>query len=152
VEGTTLRRALNHDALQVAKVYFRARRAALPLIPPYTHTDDEVREWISSIVIALQDTWVAETENRDIVAMMSLENGWIDQLYVDPEWSGQGIGSALVQLAQERYPCGLELWTFESNIGARRFYERHGFREAERTDGRENEEHAPALRYLWSAL
>lgn len=151
MEDTTLRRALNNDAVNVAKVYIRTRRAAIPLIPQYTHTDDEVREWISSIVIPLQDTWIAETENRNIVAMMSLENGWIDQLYVDPEWSGQGIGSSLIQLAKKRYPKRLALWTFESNIGARRFYERHGFYEAERTDGRENEEHAPALRYLWTA-
>lgn len=83
--------------------------------------------------------------------MMSLENGWIDQLYVDPEWSGQGIGSSLIRLAKERYPNELAVWTFESNIGARRFYERHGFHEAERTDGRDNEENTPALRYLWTA-
>jgi hypothetical protein len=30
-----------------------------------------------------------------------------------------------------------------------RFYERHGFVEAERTDGRRNEERAPDIRYVW---
>jgi GNAT superfamily N-acetyltransferase len=148
----TLRKALNDDALKVAEVYIRTRRAAIPFIPPYVHTDDDVRDWISSIVIPIQDTWVAETEDREIVAMMSLENGWIDQLYVAPEWNGQGIGSSMIQLAKERYPNGLQLWTFESNIGARRFYERHGFLEAERTGGRDNEEHAPDIRYLWTPL
>lgn len=146
-----LRKALNDDAQKVAEVYIRTRRASIPFIPPYVHTDDEVREWISSIVIPMQDTWVAETEEREIVAMMSLENGWIDQLYVDPAWNGQGIGSSMIQLAKERYPNGIQLWTFESNIDARRFYEHHDFLEVERTNGSDNEEHAPDIRYLWSA-
>lgn len=146
-----LRKAINDNALNVAEVYIRARRAAIPFIPPCVHTDNDVREWISSIVIPVQDTWVAETEAREIAAMMSVENGWISQLYVDPEWNGLGIGSAMIQLAKDRNPNGLQLWTFESNIGARRFYERHGFIEVERTDGSSNEEHAPDIRYVWTA-
>ena len=146
----TLRKALANDAQKVAEVYIRARRAAVPSIPAHVHTDDEVREWITSLVIPVQDTWVAETEEREIVAMMSLDNGWIDQLYVDPVWNGQGIGSSMIQLAKERYPNGLQLWTFESNVGARRFYERHGFIEVERTDGQDNEEHSPDICYRWN--
>lgn len=148
----TLRKALKDDAQHVAEVYIRARRAAIPFIPPYVHADDEVREWVSSIVIPSQDTWVAVTEDDEIVAMMSLENGWIDQLYVDPAWNRQSIGSSMIQLAKDRYPNGLQLWTFESNMGARRFYERHGFLEVERTDGSDNQEHAPDIRYRWTAL
>jgi len=41
------------------------------------------------------------------------------------------------------------LWTFVSNVRAQRFYERHGFTVAERTDGSGNEEKAPDLRYVW---
>jgi hypothetical protein len=39
--------------------------------------------------------------------------------------------------------------TFESNAGVRRFYERLGFVEQRRTDGRGNEEGAPDVLYLW---
>ena len=46
-------------------------------------------------------------------------------------------------------PDGLELWTFQVNVGARRFYERHGFRAVELTDGSANEEHEPDVRYVW---
>lgn len=151
MSALTLRKALNDDAQKVAEVYIRTRRAATPYIPQYVHTDDEVREWISSMVIPMQDTWVAETEDRKIVAMMALDNGWVDQLYVKPEWNGLGIGSSMIEVGKDRYPNGLQLWTFESNIGARRFYERHGFVEVERTDGRTNEEQAPDIRYLWTA-
>jgi len=33
--------------------------------------------------------------------------------------------------------------------GARRFYERHGFRAIHLTDGRDNEEKMPDVRYRW---
>jgi len=54
-----------------------------------------------------------------------------------------------VRHAQARRPAGLELWTFQVNDGARRFYERHGFRAVEVTDGAGNEERQPDVRYAW---
>jgi hypothetical protein len=44
----------------------------------------------------------------------------------------------------------LELWTFQRNANARRFYETHGFRCARLTDGRDNEEHEPDALYEWT--
>jgi ribosomal protein S18 acetylase RimI-like enzyme len=46
-------------------------------------------------------------------------------------------------------PDGLQLWVFQKNVGARRFYERHGFRLVELTDGAGNEENEPDARYEW---
>lgn len=145
-----MRRAVGSDAVPVTELWIRARHAAMPVIPAYVHRDEEVGGWIASNVILLQETWVAETE-QGLIGMISLGECWIEQLYVDPEWTGRGIGSMFIRLAQERYPQGLQLWCFESNLGARRFYERHGFVEAERTDGRRNEEGSPDIRYQWSA-
>jgi len=54
-----------------------------------------------------------------------------------------------VQLAKERLAGGIELWTFQVNEAAARFYERHGFVAAERTDGAGNEERSPDIRYTW---
>jgi GNAT superfamily N-acetyltransferase len=81
---------------------------------------------------------------------MVLDDGWIDQLYVDPMRTGNGLGSALIDFAKERSPEALDLWTFRSNHGARRFYERHGFIVVGSTED-DNEERAPALHYRWSA-
>jgi len=53
-------------------------------------------------------------------------------------------------LAKRERPGGLRLWTFESNTGAQRFYERHGFVATDRTDGRNNEEGAPDILYVWN--
>ena len=62
-----------------------------------------------------------------VVAMMVLDEAGIGHLYVDPPWHSRGIGSRLVELAKERRPGGLELYTFQVNKRARRFYEWHGF-------------------------
>ena len=55
----------------------------------------------------------------------------------------------LVNLAKELHPEHLDLWTFQSNTAARRFYERHGFVAIDATDG-QNEENAPDVHYRWS--
>lgn len=62
--------------------------------------------------------------------------------------TGAGIGEVLLAQAKRLRPRGLQLWTFQSNTGARRFYERHGFVAVEQTDG-DNEEGAPDVRYEW---
>jgi GNAT superfamily N-acetyltransferase len=77
------------------------------------------------------------------------DGGWLDQLYLDPSWMGRGLGDRFVDLARRRCPAGVQLWTFQSNGPARRFWERHGFVAEESTDGRGNQEHAPDVRYRW---
>ena len=52
-------------------------------------------------------------------------------------------------LAKERSPGGLGLWTFQVNKPAHRFYERHGFAVVRYTDGSDNEEREPDVRYEW---
>jgi putative acetyltransferase len=81
--------------------------------------------------------------------MLSLRPGWVDQLYVAPGHQGRGIGRRLLDLAKERSEGGLELWTFQVNDRARRFYERNGFAAVELTDGSGNEEREPDVRYRW---
>lgn len=50
----------------------------------------------------------------------------IVELYVDPFFENQGIGSELIQFAVEQLDCRF-LWVLEKNIRAIRFYQRHGF-------------------------
>jgi hypothetical protein len=60
-----------------------------------------------------------------------------------------GIGDRLIELVRQRQPSGLQLWTFQVNAAARRFYERHGFVAVEWTEGAANEEGEPDVRYVW---
>ncbi|MGQ0743620.1 MAG: GNAT family N-acetyltransferase [Acidimicrobiales bacterium] len=133
----------------MVEIWLRSRHDSVPAIPPPIHDDDHVRQFFAATVMPHREPWVVE-DGGAIVAMMVLEPGWIDQLYVDPEHTGRGLGSLLVDLAKSVQPGGLDLWTFQSNASARRFYERHGFVEVMRTDG-DNEEGAPDVRYHWPA-
>ncbi len=103
--------------------------------------------WFRDVVLE-HEVWLAEA-GSDLLAVMVLEGDILGQLYVHPQRQSRGVGSALVRLAQSLRPAGLQLWTFESNLGAQRFYERHGFVAVERTDGSGNDEQAPDVRYAW---
>ena len=52
--------------------------------------------------------------------------------------------------AKERRPSGFRLWVFQRNVGAREFYEQHGFPLVELTDGSGNEEREPDALYEWA--
>ena len=83
-----------------------------------------------------------------IIGLLVLHDSWVDHLYLEPGWTGQGHGTRLLDLAKQERPDGLDLWAFQSNTGARRFYERHGFVAVAMTEG-DNEEGAPDVRYRW---
>jgi ribosomal protein S18 acetylase RimI-like enzyme len=147
-----IRRATPSDAAAAAQLYLRARRAASAAgtIPPLVHDDDDVMRWLTDVVIPTHECWLAASrESGAAVGMMVLAGDWIDQLYVDPDLTRSGIGAELVAVAKRERPGGLRLWTFVSNVGAQRFYVRHGFHEVERTDGSRNEERAPDIQYVW---
>lgn len=144
-----VRRAQPSDSSPIADVWLRSRKASVPAIPPPVHTDEQVRAWFHELVRSHRETWVAHVDEV-IIGLLVLDDDWVDQLYVDPSWTGKGVGSRLLALARTRRPERLRLWTFQANTAARRFYERHGFVEAEKTDG-DNEEGAPDVLYEWSA-
>lgn len=84
-----------------------------------------------------------------IVGFMVTSPGLIEQLYIDPAWQHRGIGTGLLDQAKARQPDDLQLWAFQQNTGARAFYEAHGFTAVEWTDGADNEERTPDVRYRW---
>ena len=143
-----LRRATLSDLPQISSFYFNARSQAIDSIPPIAGTELSVFEWLERRLLSEDESWLAILEN-EIVGLLMLEPNWIDQLYVRPDRTSQGIGKQLLDLSKERMPSGLQLWTFQSNHRAQKFYERHGFIEVERTDGRNNQEQAPDIRYRW---
>jgi len=120
----------------------------LPPIP------DEHVPFVAGIIARHDDVWLAEDEGR-IVGFLSIAHSQrdggdvLERLYVEPDVQGQGIGTALLEQAKALRPGGLVLWVFQKNRGARRFYERHGFRLVKLTDGAENLEREPDALYQW---
>ena len=145
-----IRPARAADDAAIADVQLRSFHAAMPSIT-LAHTDDEVRDWIATIVLPDPglETWVAEDAGGSVVGMMVLSADMIEQLYLLPEAQGAGLGDRFIALAKTRRPDGLSLYAFQVNARARHFYEKHGFEAVWFGDGSGNEEHEPDLRYEW---
>ena len=141
-----IRPAGREDADPIARL-FLASKATLTFLPN-VHTDDETFYFIANIVMRDQEVQVAET-NGEISGFLAIHEGMVEHLYVRPDLRRRGIGSALLQRAKERMPLGFRLWVFLENVPARRFYERHGLRLVEETDGSRNEERTPDALYEW---
>lgn len=125
-------------------------RAAGALIPGYDtslHSAEEYRVFYRDELMVKDELW-GVFERQKLQGFIALLPGWIDHLYVDPALHRSGIGSALVDLAQ-RKQSHLRLYTFQANINARAFYEKHGFAIEELTDGERNEEKMPDITYRW---
>ena len=123
-------------------------RRAGALIPGYDtslHSEAEFTAFYRDKVMVDGPVWGA-FEGDLFRGHLALLPGWIDHLYVDPEVHGQGIGGALVRLAQGQQD-ELRLYTFQSNVRARALYERHGFVVEELTDGQRNAEKMPDVTY-----
>ncbi len=142
-----VRRAGVSESDAVAALVRLSRETALPYLPDL-HTPEEGRAFFRDRVFAVCEVWVAE-RGSELVGMCAFREGWIDQLYVHPAHLRTGIGAALLRKAMDANEA-LQLWTFQRNTGAIRFYEAHGFVRAEETDGAGNEEHEPDARYHWS--
>jgi GNAT superfamily N-acetyltransferase len=144
---TIVRRATPADAEEAAAV-FTASFASMTFVPKL-HTADEDRAFVRNL-IDTKETWVAEREGH-ITGLACIDGGWLEQLYVDPTRHNSGTGSKLFNRLTEQHPIGFQLWTFQANAGARRFYERHGCALVRLTDGADNEEKTPDALYVWPA-
>ncbi|MCI5060055.1 MAG: GNAT family N-acetyltransferase [Alphaproteobacteria bacterium] len=62
---------------------------------------------------------------------------WLKEVFILPEYQGQGLGSHIVQDTIDKARSlgkDLHLRTLKANLGAKKLYERHGFKVAEATD------------------
>lgn len=144
----TLRPAQHDDAADIADIHISSRREALPYLPEL-HTYEETLQWIADVVLPHQEVWVAIMADT-VTGYVTLSGEDLNDLYVHPDYQGHGTGSALLDKAKELSFGKLQLWTFQRNHAARNFYERRGFMAVEFTDGRDNEEREPDVRYEWA--
>jgi GNAT superfamily N-acetyltransferase len=135
------------DMEQAARVHRAAFDAALPWLAGL-HTPDEDRWFYRERVFRECEIWGTSAGDA-LVGLIAFREGWIEQLYVVPHAQGQGVGSGLLDIAK-RASDRLQLWTFQRNGGARRFYERRGFILVRETDGARNKETEPDALYLWT--
>lgn len=148
-DGVSIRRATPGDAEGIGDVWLASWRATFDFPPG--HPDEAVRRWLADELVPRCETWVVVDGGGTVVAMMALSDAMIEQLYVAPAWIARGLGRRLVDLAKARRPDGVDLYCFQVNDRARRFYEANGFVAVAFGDGSRNEEHQPDIRYAWRA-
>ena len=149
--NATLRRATQEDAPRVASLLIDTRAAFMPYAPS-AHSDEDVRGWVASCLIPTGDVTVVEADGRVVGAMATEvkdQASWITQMAVDPALVSNGLGSLLLAHALRTLASPIRLYTFQANVGAQRFYERHAFVAIEFTDGQANEERCPDVLYEW---
>ena len=145
----TIRHAVTADASKIAALHIRtwqvAYRGQLPdyyldqLDHDLQRRTQSWREQITSVGRAHIEIWVAES-NGQVLGFAAIgperettsqDTGELYAIYVDPErWRGS-IGHRLLHHAMTRLAdCGYSsatLWVLDTNLRARRFYERHGW-------------------------
>ena len=139
-----IRLATPEDALAMAEFAHDIRQDTVPFI----HEVGGIEWFIVKILLPRGSSYVYE-DNGEIVAWLDTHEDWVDQLYCKRGHAGKGIGKTLLDFAKKKSPDGLQLWTFQVNDGARKFYIREGFTEVEQTDGLRNEERQPDVRLEW---
>lgn len=145
-----LRGGLPADADALAELYAVTRREAVPQMPAAVHSEQQDREFFAGLIAGEAEVWIAESPRLNVpVGFAALQGDWLHSLYVRPGWTGQGVGSSLVDLVKALRPSGFALWVFESNTRAREFYADRGLVVVRRTDGSGNEERAPDLQMIW---
>ena len=127
-------------------------RAGWTFVPPVP--DQALSRIAEDIFERHEEVWLAEEDGRPlgflaVRSSRSERSEVLEKLYVEPDAQNRGVGTALLDKAKALRPDGLVLWVFQRNEGARRFYERHGFRLVKLTDGAENMEREPDALYRW---
>jgi GNAT superfamily N-acetyltransferase len=142
----TTRLAAVDDARAIAEVFSSSFRLLTFL--PMLHTMEEYRHFIENVILREFVVTVAESE-AGIVSFLARREEEIRLLYTRPDFIGAGAGSLLLETAKRSGVAALELWCFQANTRARRFYEERGFHAVRFTGGRDNEEKMPDVRYRW---
>lgn len=140
-----IRKAVLDDAKEIAQFYYDIRQDTVPPI----HEVGGIEWYIANRLIPRGSSYVL-IQDDEIVGWLDVHEDWVDQLYCKRGHTGKGIGKQLLDFAKTQSPTGLQLWTFQVNQGARKFYQREGFREVELTDGQNNEEKTPDVRLVWA--
>ena len=119
-----IREATVGDAEAILAVHRTARAAAYAHLgtPEQAAGSSTVESWARTLGEA--DAWVFERDGA-AVGFASVHGSVLTGLYVRPEAQGDGIGTALLEVAVAH--GARELWVYAGATQARAFYERHGW-------------------------
>ena len=112
------------------------------------HSFDDHLYFLNEVLAKENTIYLAIQDDSDaVVGLMATNGAFLNQLYIHTGFQRRGIGSRLLDVAKKLSSGKLQLYTFEINLGAQAFYEKHGFKITGR--GSDNEEQLPDIIYEW---
>jgi ribosomal protein S18 acetylase RimI-like enzyme len=115
---------------------------------PRVHSRDDVVKHFEDDEKMKRNTIVAVDGSRVRGFVTLTREGFITALYVEQASRNQGIGGLLLARVKRELSPEINLYTFQANEAAQKFYKRHGFVEINRTTG-DNEENLPDILMEW---
>jgi GNAT superfamily N-acetyltransferase len=123
----SIRKYVDSDFEHLSRRWHETNLVSYPYVAEHQrHTLDDARAFFRTRLLTKCELWVAE-DPRGLLGLIALDVPWIGHLAVFPGYQRCGIGSALLSQAREQSPRELRAFTFQRNLPARAFYERHGF-------------------------
>ncbi|MDR3516418.1 MAG: GNAT family N-acetyltransferase [Azospirillaceae bacterium] len=118
-----VRPATQGDGARCAEIYLVARRLAFSWHDAETFALEDFHRAIED-----QEVWVADRHGV-VVGFVSFHRpeNLIDNLFIDPPWQRQGLGSRLLETAHTMLGDPARLHCLIANRPARAFYERNGW-------------------------
>lgn len=134
--GTSGRFRLRAGSRQDYRRLFEIWRESVAATHHFLAADDfhELeKNFIPQFLPACQEIWICEHDNES-VGFLGCNGAKVEMLFVDPQFFGLGVGTALLALAFGRQgPLSVEV--NEQNPGALAFYRRNGFKIIGRQSG-----------------
>ena len=90
--------------------------------------EDQLRALEEKIVPQNRVLLVLDNRTSTVIGFLAYTSESVSNLYVHIDHQNKGIGSMLLNFANNDSSGVLRLFTLETNTRAQRFYERHGFR------------------------
>jgi GNAT superfamily N-acetyltransferase len=111
------------DDLRCAEIFLASRRAAFHWQPAAPFDLEDYRRSVED-----EEVWVAEMGGL-VVGFASIYHpaGFIQNLFVDPDWQHHGVGTLLLERACAHLSRPARLRCLAANQSARAFYERNGW-------------------------
>ena len=123
-------RPLQTDDLgAISRVHWHASRIAYRFMN-WSYSEDEVHDWYAG-KLHEWDWGRVVCEGGTVVGFIAAHRAHVDQIFVDPDHQGAGLGSALMTAFLDRGLRPATLHVFARNVPTRALYERYGFREVD---------------------
>ena len=117
-----IRKFYEPDLKRVMRIWYDGNLEAHDFIP--TDYWDRNFGYVSR-VIPRTEVYVYEIDGQ-VVGFVGVDEGYINGIFVEKDYRGQGIGTRLLAYVSDIYDV-IELHVFENNMGAVRFYENRKF-------------------------